>query len=477
MERILTAEQMRRADEFTIKTLGVDEKTLIERAGTAVFDEIVKRFKGGRVLVCVGKGNNGEDGKIVAQKLAKIHGFYVSVLNFSLGALKFFDKKYDIIVDCLFGTGLNREITGVYKEVIDKINESKSYVISCDIPSGLSADTGKPLGVAVKANLTVSIQEYKLGHFINDGPDYCGTVVNKDIGISVWGDDFTLRLNSDDVAKYFPYRKRNVNKGNFGKVLIMGGSKDFSGSAFLSYNSLSALKTGRGYSYLCVPESLFSIYALKNPEIIIKTAKDNNGFFSFDEVFLNGILNMDSIAFGMGVGVSEEIYKIIEFLLKNYSGKLIIDADGLNTLAKFGKEILKDAKCQVVLTPHVGEFSRLTGLSKEYITDNFITVSENFAKEYGVTLLLKSATSVITDGERVFLNTTGCSGLSKGGSGDVLCGIVAGLIAESNDFTESVAAAAFLFGFTGEIAQKESSEFTLTASEVIDKLPAAIKNL
>ena len=186
---------------------------------------------------------------------------------------------------------------------------------------------------------------------------------------------------------------------------------------------------------------------------------------------------MDSIAFGMGVGVSEEIYKIIEFLLKNYTGKLIIDADGLNTLAKFGKEILKNAKCQVVLTPHVGEFSRLTGLSKEYITDNFITVSENFAKEYGVTLLLKSATSVITDGERVFLNTTGCSGLSKGGSGDVLCGIISGLIAGSNDFTESVAAAAFLFGFTGEIAQKESSEFTLTASEVIDKLPAAIKKL
>ena len=259
MERILTAEQIKRADDFTIKELGVDQKTLIERAGTAVFDEIVKRFKGGRVLVCVGKGNNGEDGKVVAQKLSKIHGFYVSVLNFSLGALKFFEKKYDIIIDCLFGTGLNREVTGVYKTVIDMINNSKSYVVSCDIPSGLSADTGKPLGVAVKANLTVAIQEFKLGHFINDGPDYCGMVVAKDIGISVWEDDYVFRLNSVDVVKFFEPRKRNVNKGNFGKVLIMGGSKDFTGSALLSFNALSALKTGKGYSYLCIPESLFYI--------------------------------------------------------------------------------------------------------------------------------------------------------------------------------------------------------------------------
>ena len=189
------------------------------------------------------------------------------------------------------------------------------------------------------------------------------------------------------------------------------------------------------------------------------------------------MLSVDSIAFGMGVGVSADIYKIIEFLLLNYTGKLVIDADGINTLSKFGKDVIKKAKCQVVLTPHVGEFARLSGLDKEYIANNFIDAAKNFAKEYGVVLLLKSSTSVITDGERVFLNTTGCSGLSKGGSGDVLDGIVAGVAAGCSDLTESVAAASFLFGFSGEIAQKEKTEFTLTASEVIEKLPDAIKSL
>ena len=375
---------MRLADNYTIEKLGVSRQTLIERAGNAVFEEIVKKFRGGRVLVCVGKGNNGEDGKVVAKKLSGIHGFYVSVLNFSLGAMKFFEKKYDIIVDCLFGTGLNREISGVYKTVIEKINESGAFVVSCDIPSGLSSDTGKPLGIAVKANLTVAIQEYKLGHFINDGPDYCGKVVAKDIGISIWDDDYVLRLNSIDAARYFIPRKRNVNKGNFGKVCVMGGSKDFSGSALLAFNALTALKTGSGYSYLCVPNSLFSVYALKIPEIIIKTAKDAEGFFTFDEKVLKELTAFNSIVFGMGVGVSEEIYKIIKYLIQNYKGKLIIDADGINALAKYGVDIIKDAKCQIALTPHIGEFARLTGLKKEYITDNFITVSKEFAKKYGI---------------------------------------------------------------------------------------------
>ena len=189
MERVLSVAQMRTADEFTINNLGVDETELVYRAGKSVADEIIKRFRGGRVLVCIGKGNNGADGRVVAEILSKVHGFTVTTLLASCNTNKVFDRQFDIVVDCLFGTGLNREVDGKYKNLIENINALNAYVVSCDIPSGLNGDTGKVMGVAIKANLTVAIQEYKLGHFLNDGPDYSGEVVAKDIGISIWDDN------------------------------------------------------------------------------------------------------------------------------------------------------------------------------------------------------------------------------------------------------------------------------------------------
>ena len=204
MERILSVKQMRLADAYTIEKLGIPEQVLVERAGNAVAEEIVKRFKGGRVLVCVGKGNNGADGKVVADILGKIHGFSVYTVNVYNGIFKVFEQPFDIIVDCIFGTGLDREVEGKYKTAIEKINNSGAHVVSCDIPSGINGDTGTAMGIAVKANLTVAIQEYKLGHFLNDGPDYSGEVVAKDIGISVWEDECYHKISDEEAVKYFP---------------------------------------------------------------------------------------------------------------------------------------------------------------------------------------------------------------------------------------------------------------------------------
>ncbi len=477
MERILTAKQMRYADEYTINTLGVSQEELVQRAGKAVADEIMKRFIGGRVLVCIGKGNNGEDGKIVANILSKLHGFSVNTLTVSNGILKLFDKKYDIIVDCIFGTGLNREVEGVYKTVIEKINCSDAYVISCDIASGLNGDTGKVMGVAVRANLTVTIQEYKLGHFLNEGLDYSGEIVAKDIGISIWEENFIKRFSNDDLKKCFIKKERNVNKGNFGKACVIGGSKKFAGSVCLSALSLSALKVGAGYSYLVVPESLFNSYALKVPECILLTCKDNDGNIEFDEQLFNSILSFDCIAFGMGVGNSKEVYKILKFLLLNYKGNLIIDADGLNTLSSFGVEILKDKTCNVVLTPHVGEFARLCNVEKNEIIDFPIDYAKSFAKEFKVTLLLKNAVSIITDGEEVFINTTGTPAMAKAGSGDVLSGIICGILARIDDVLSGVVSSAYLFGRAGEIAEKNSNEYSVIASDLINSIPDAINSI
>lgn len=477
MERILSVEQMRAADEFTIKKLGFTSETLTERAGAAGAQEIIKRLKGGRVLVCTGKGNNGNDGRVIAKILAATHGFTVASITVANGIFKLFDKKFDVIVDCIFGTGLNRPAEGKYKTAIEKINASGAYVVACDIASGLNGDTGRAMGVAVKANLTVAVQEYKLGHFINDGPDYSGEVVVKDIGISVWGDDFAKRLTADDVAKFFPKRDRNVNKGCFGKACVIGGSKKFSGSAVLSQNALLSLKTGNGYAYAAVPEVLFNSLVGKNPEVILTALPDDGENLAFDKEKYAAFLGCDCIAFGMGVGVTEEVYKILKFLLTEYKGRLLIDADGINLLSAYGKDILKDAVGKVVLTPHIGEFARLVGESKETVSDNPVQAAVAFAKEYKVVVALKSATTIITDGDELYLNTTGTSGMAKAGSGDVLSGIIAGLLARENPVLDCVTAGCWLFGKAGEIASSEQNDYTVTANDFIAALPKAINSL
>ncbi len=469
MERLLTAEQMRSADEYTINKLGVPQEVLVERAGLAVTEEITKRFFGGRVLVCVGKGNNGADGRVVAKLLSRRHGFTVATIDVDNGIFKLFEKKFDIIVDCLFGTGLNREVTGKYREAIERINSSGAYVVSCDIASGLNADNGKPMGVCVKADLTVAIQELKIGQFLNDGPDYSGEIVAKDIGISIWDDSVCHRLRPKDVGKYFNARKRNVNKGDFGRALVVGGSEEYPGSILLSYNALSALKMGAGYSYVSVPKTLVPTILAVCPECIVS---------AFDEVdSLDKLLKVDAISIGMGMTVSEKTYKTVEYLLNNYKGKLIIDADGLNCISLYGKDILKNKKCEVLLTPHIGEFARLINKEKTEVLENAVNLARDFAREYGVTVLLKSSVSIITDGNTTFINTTGNSGMAKAGSGDVLSGITAGLFARGLQGAEGAAVSAFLFGMIGDVVRDEQNEYSMTATDIIKAIPKVINAL
>ncbi len=477
MERILTVCQMRNADKFTIEKLGVSEAELVNRAGSAVADVIKKQFKGGRVVVCVGKGNNGKDGLVVADILSKTHGFAVDIFDAENSVIEVLNKKFDILVDCIFGTGLNKEITGKYKQIIEKINSIDCYKISCDIPSGINGDNGRIMGCAVKSNLTVAIQEYKVGHFLNDGIDYSGKVVCKDIGISVWDENVIKRIDDRDAKKYFEKRDRNVHKGCFGKSCVIGGSKDLTGSVLLSTNALASLKSGVGYSYTCVPKSLFSAYVGKTPESILIALEDDEESIVLDIKSLENVIDCNSIAIGMGISATKGVYQTIEFLLKNYKGTLLIDADGLNAISKFGKEILKEKTCKVVLTPHVGEFAKLLDVDKKKILDNVIPYAINFAKEYGVILVVKSAVSVITDGQEIYLNTTGCSGMAKAGSGDVLSGFTAGMLARVDDTLDAVLTSAYVFSKAGEFAQENYNDYTITASEIINEIPVVINSL
>ena len=476
MERILTSDAMRRADKYTIEKLGIPKDVLIERAGVAVAEEILKRFKGGRVLVAIGKGNNGEDGKIIANMLAKKHGFAVSCYDVYNDDISFLDKDVDIIIDCIFGTGLNRNIEGKLAEIINKINKKGCYVIACDIASGLNSDTGLPMNVCVKANLTIAIQEYKTGHFLNDGKYYSGEVVACDIGISIWDEKFAYRLRRKDVAKYFPHRFDNTNKGDYGKAGVIGGSKEFFGAPLLSQSALSALLAGAGYGYLFVPESLYPIYAGLNPECILGTLLDDGNTFIDDKSVLGKIKGLDCVVFGMGASMSESVYELLKTIITGYDGKLIIDADGLNVLAKFGLDVLKDKKCQILLTPHVKEFSRLHNVSTEEVITNSIELAKAFAQKYGVTVALKSSTTVITDGDRVCINITGNASLAKAGSGDVLAGLISG-VATKLDLFDATCVGAYIFGIAGEIASAEHSEYSVVASILPQYIGRAIKSL
>ncbi len=474
MDRVLSALEMKSADNFTINTLNISETELISRAGNSLAEFILSHFTSGKVLFLIGKGNNGKDGEAAFNVINKAKGFIEVKFYLENDNIELLKEDADIIVDCIFGVGLNREIKGKYLDVIKKVNEFRATKIACDIPSGINANSGKVLGVAFRADYTVCMQEYKYGHFLNDGIDYCGKLIKKDVGISVPSKNYAKIIENCDVKKLFPKRKRNSNKGQNGLVAILGGSKEFFGSALLSANSLTALKMGAGYSYLYIPESLFSVYAGKNPEVIIKTVKDKSGNMLCDEEALLSLLKMNSIAFGMGAKKGVEIYKIAQFLLKNYKNTLILDADALNSIAEFGTSILKEKNCQIVLTPHVKEFSRLSNYSVKEIEERGVEIAKAFAKEYEIILVLKSAVTIITDGETVYLNVSGTSGMAKAGSGDVLSGIIAGVLRENGDVLFKTACSCYIFGKAGELARDGENDYTITASDVIKRLARAI---
>ncbi|MBR7100466.1 MAG: NAD(P)H-hydrate dehydratase [Clostridia bacterium] len=491
MQISLSNQQMRAADQYTIQTLGVPSLALMERAGAAVAQEaknILKSLKLNEVLIVCGGGNNGGDGFCCARLLQE-QGVEVAVLclakSFSpdCAAVKaqykggVFNRmprrRYPFIIDCIFGTGLNRTVEGDERALIEFINTSAAYVLSVDIPSGLNGDNGLKMGVCVQADKTLAIGEYKHGLFLNDGTDVCGKLVKVDIGIDACAveKDAAIILEDADIAEFFPKRRRNTHKGVYGKVDLIAGSKDYVGAALMA--TMSALKGGAGYTRLCVPQGLFPIFSGKIPEAIL-TCFQGETAFSYCEFDMQKLLKSQCIAFGMGVGVSLEIYKMICYLLNEYTGNLLLDADALNALAKYGLQPLKNKKCAVLLTPHIQEFSRLSGYSVQEIQQNGVKLVQNFAEEYNVTVLLKSAVSLIYGKGKTYLNLRGSAALAKGGSGDVLSGFIASICAQGHTLTQSAVCGAYVMGVAGELCEQALGQYSVTATDVIQRLPNAI---
>lgn len=365
------------------------------------------------------------------------------------------------------------------EELANKIRNSCGYIVAIDIPFGLDMDNGRPLIInPVKADLLISLGAMKIGSILSEGPDYF--VDHEFARTDAYVSEGKINLlEAKDFVNMFPDRKHDTNKGTYGRASIIGGSKEYTGSVFLASAGLAGLKVGAGYANICIPASLYDVLALKTPEASLTMLKDKDGKLIFDKEDLDKIIaNSKSIAIGMGLGVSEEIYKTVTYLLSNFKGRLIIDADGLNSLSKYGIEALSKHVGEVFCTPHLGEFSRLTGKSIYDIFNQSIKMAQDFEAKYNVTLVLKSSTTIVASEGQTFLCQFGNPGLAKGGSGDVLSGILAGLAAYSSLPAWQLAAlASFILGASANEAKKISNEYSITASDVVGQIGNVITKL
>ena len=481
MKEVVSAKVMRESDEFTIKTK-TDSKTLMKRAGEAVFNAY--DWEGKTAIVC-GSGNNAGDGYVLALKLKDRCRLFLLYDKFSPDGRYYFDEcvkegvqytvidedidfsEYDTIVDCIFGTGFKGEVSGKAKAVIDKINNSGKHVVSVDIPSGLNADTG--MGHSVISDLTVSIGTIKTGHILNEAKDKIKNLVNCPIGIDIIGEKYYL-LEKDDFCKLIKKRKQFSHKGTYGYVGIWGGCEAYSGAVKLSNLSLSALRSGCGVSRLIVNEKIsFSVapYLLESTLYSVCDELD-------DEEIQKAISGLKSLAVGMGWGENKENEKVLKYILENGEMNLIIDADGINTLAKMDLDLLKRTKCKVCLTPHVKEFARLAKID---IGEVDFEKARSFAKEYSVVVLLKGTATCVTDGENVYFTNSGCAGMATAGSGDVLSGILAGLMGYMKLDAVSVSLGAYIAGRAGEEAEKEINSVSMTSSDTVRNIGKVVSEI
>ena len=290
--------------------------------------------------------------------------------------------------------------------------------------------------------------------------------------------EYTYEIEVKDIKDKFVQRPSNSNKGDYGYVGIMGGSLEYSGAIKLANLSASAMRTGCGVVRLIIPEGIAKAVAPYLLEQTIFPMKDENNKMIFSEEQVDEVLvRLKALAIGMGWGQSEEYEKILEYILNNYNLPVVIDADGLNTISKMNMDILKSTKCKVILTPHLKEFERLSKVKIEDIKQDEITIAKDFAKKYDVILLLKGPTTVVTDGEKVYLVKRGCPGMATAGSGDVLSGILVGLLGYNEPDILTVATGAYLNGMAGEMAGEKYTDISMIASDTVKCLPDAIKKL
>ncbi len=493
MKYVVSSEEMANIDTYTIEEIGISSLVLMERASLAVVakvEELITKLD--RVLVVVEGGNNGGDGLAVARILHQ-HGYLVDVFYVKHIAnaspqfeiqLKIAEKlmipvynkmprkEYSLIVDGLFGVGLSKDIVGEHKRVIENLNTMNIIKVSIDIPSGIDATTGKILGCAFKADYTVTFGLKKLGLLLFDGVDYSGEVVVADIGFPEQAikaiSPKTYIYDSSDLIKK-PKRLQNSNKGTYGHVAVIAGTKNVAGAALFS--AKAAYVSGAGLVKVYTHESNGNVILSRLPEALLYTYED---YAEASLCIENAVEWADVVVIGPGIGVSGASKKMLQELLKNSTVPVIIDADGLNVLAE-DMSMLKKAKCPIILTPHMKEMSRLVKKDISEVLDCRFDIAKKLSEDYHVICVLKDAKSIIPDNKgKFYINEPGNSGMSTGGSGDVLTGIIAAFIAGGLDPLEAARLGAYVHGLAGDVAKKSRGEYGLLASDIIEAIPSVL---
>ncbi len=497
MKYIVSGKEMSKIDDYTINVIGLPQMVLMERAALSVYNFIYEKFPNkSKVLVVVESGNNGGDGLAVARMLSNtgydVDIYWINNLNSESQGFKaqldianklnlnFIDEivnyGYDVVVDGVFGVGLNRAVTGEHAEVIKLINDIDAYKVAIDIPSGIDSYTGFVLGVAFKADTTITFGFTKLGMLMGMGFEYSGKVIVADIGFPHQAVDFIeprlYAYDESDVDEKIPSRRADTHKGSYGKIGVIAGSKNMAGAAI--FTAESAYRMGCGLVKICTVEANREIVQTKLPEAVLTTYNPNDK----DDVreAIKETMNWsDVIILGPGLGTDEYAQYIVEKVLKNYDKTIILDADGLNIVAT-DISLLDETNAQIIITPHLLEMSRLTGIKVGEIKENKYDIARDFSKEHGVVVVLKDARTIVSNGEpQAYINITGNNGMATGGSGDVLSGIIAGLVGQDVEPFEAAKVGVCMHGLAGQEAAISKGRYSMIASDIVRSITKVLE--
>ncbi|MCC8097692.1 MAG: NAD(P)H-hydrate dehydratase [Eubacterium sp.] len=501
---VLTNSQMKKAEEYGMKELKVPSLILMENAALNIVNYIEENFdKTIKTVVFCGKGNNGGDGFAIARGLFS-RDFNVTIfpygdmekatpdcrLNYEIAkaaGIPFSEdfkaalSEADIVIDALVGTGLSNSLRPALAEICACINSCGKYIIAADCPTGVNSNSGEAYENAVKADLTYTFHLPKAGLLLFPAREYTGKLLTGSIGIPQSPPDSSeptlFTLTEQEAGAMLPKRSPSSNKGTYGKVYAFSGCDQMTGAAVL--NLTAAYKSGAGLACGVCTEKTADIIHQSLTEAVTKIISDTRGYLnpSAYEKVKNELNNKTVVLTGSGLGVTEDTKALIKTLLENVEGTLIIDADGINCLCEM-KDMLKKTKAEVVLTPHIGEMSRLSGKTKEEIKKDPITAALEFSKTYNVIMVLKDASTIIASPEnKACINTTGTAAMSKGGSGDVLAGLIAGLAAQGLSAYDAAVLGTYINGKSGEEAEKETGTYGLLASDLCRYIPKVMEKL
>ena len=512
MERIVTARQIKNIDKRAIREIGMPGVVLMERAGVAAADEVMDilcRRGGSSVLIFCGKGNNGGDGFVAARELVN-NSCEVSVYLFgNRGDVKgdaltnliiaensviaidyindegWFDNVHpegDVVIDALLGTGISGKVYGIIGKAIELINSLFIPVVSVDVPSGLNSDTGQYEGNCVRAVKTVTMGLKKKGLVVSPGRELAGEVIAADIGFTndvIEREGISLFLpDNEDIREMLPGRAVTCNKADCGKVLVISGSRGMTGAAALV--SLGCMRVGAGLAVLGIPESLNPVMEEKLTEVMtFPLPETGEGTLSLKalELIIDKLEWADVVALGPGLSRNPETLELVIKLLPEINQPLVMDADALYAVS--GRtDIFSAIKCDVIITPHEGEFSRLMGWNIDDILNDRIASVEKAVSMLNINVLLKGSPTLVSSPEgSTYVITPGNPGMATGGSGDVLTGVIAGLAAQGLSMEDAGAAGAYIHGMAGDIAKQDKGEMGLIAGDIMERIPRAVKSL